>query len=89
MKSKASRRFWECYGRLPPAVQQLAVKAYALWRRNPRHPSLHFKRLDRAGNRFSVRFGIHHRALGRQVEGGVEWVWIGTHAEYDQIIRRR
>ena len=50
---------------------------------NPRHPSLHFKRV---GDFWSVRIGLHHRALGIPVDDGVHWFWIGTHADYDKIV---
>jgi len=77
-----------CYSQLPLPVQQHARKTYRLWRDNPAHPALHFKKLQGHDNRFSVRVGLHHRALGRIVGDTVEWVWIGTHAEYDQLLRR-
>jgi len=39
---------------------------------------------------FSVRVGIHWRALGyRDVELGedtVTWFWIGSHADYDKLV---
>jgi hypothetical protein len=50
---------------------------------DPRHPSLHFKR---TGVLWSVRVGEHYRALGKDVPGGVQWFWIGTHDEYDRLI---
>lgn len=87
MKSSATRRFWECYDRLPPLVQRLADKSYQLWRRKPDHPSLHFKRLKGKANRFSIRVGLYYRTLGHRAGEGVEWVWIGTHSEYDHILR--
>ncbi|MGH9771808.1 MAG: hypothetical protein ACRD4Q_08950 [Candidatus Acidiferrales bacterium] len=65
----------------------MAVKNYLLWRENPSHPSLHFRRLKGSGDRFTIRVGDHHRALGRLNAGTITWVWIGTHAEYDQLIR--
>jgi hypothetical protein len=34
-----------------------------------------------------VRIGDHFRALGLLETGVVEWIWIGTHAEYDQLVR--
>lgn len=87
MTSRATSRFWRLYGDLPADVQRLADKAYELWRDNPWHPSLHFKQLAGRGSRFSVRIGIHHRAVGWKPEPSlVEWVWIGTHADYDKII---
>ena len=64
MKSRATRRFWKCFHELPTEVQELAEKNYALWQRDPTHPSLHFKKLKGGGNRFSVRVGIAYRAIG-------------------------
>ena len=46
MKSQATSKFWKLYGRLPRSVQQRARKSYQMWKENPRHPSLHFKRVD-------------------------------------------
>jgi len=41
----ASPRFWSLYEALPTEVRALADKNFALLRTDPRHPSLHFKRL--------------------------------------------
>jgi hypothetical protein len=30
--------------------------------------------------------GLHYRALGMAVDDGILWFWIGTHAEYDDIV---
>jgi hypothetical protein len=38
------------------------------------------------GKVWSVRVGIHHRALAIEVEDGFLWVWIGLHSEYDKLI---
>ena len=83
MKHYSSSKFWLLYDALPPDVRAVADKNYELLRTNPRHPSLHFKRI---GKLWSVRAGIHHRALGTEVSDGIMWVWIGTHGEYDKII---
>jgi hypothetical protein len=87
MKSVATRRFWARLHALPPDIQDLAVKNYYLWLRSPNHPSLHFRRLKGSANRFSIRVGAHYRALAESESGTVTWVWIGTHAEYDQLVR--
>jgi len=71
------------YQELQPNIRDLADKNFQLLKSNPQHPSLHFKRIDEL---WSVRVGAHYRALGIDVEGGVQWIWIGTHAEYDNII---
>ena len=86
MTSKATRRFWKLYQELPELVQRLAVKNYRLWRDNPRHPSLDFKKLAGSGERFSIRVGDHYRAVGHKISGGYEWVWIGTHEGYNKLV---
>jgi hypothetical protein len=83
VKHYASSRFWARYEALPAKVRTLADKSYRLLKNDPRHPSLHFKRI---GNVWSVRVGARYRALGTDVEDGIVWFWIGTHAEYDRIV---
>jgi hypothetical protein len=83
VKHYASSRFWARYESLPAEVRALADKSYRLLKNDPRHPSLHFKRI---GNVWSVRVGARYRALGTDVEDGIVWFWIGTHAEYDRIV---
>jgi hypothetical protein len=86
VNSVATRRFWELFFALPADVQELAAKNYDLWRRDPRHPSLHFRRLQGSLDRFSVRVGEHYRALGKRTGDTMTWVWMGTHAEYDRLV---
>jgi hypothetical protein len=51
-----------------------------------RQPSLDFKKLAGPGERFSIRVGDHYRALGHKISGGFEWVWIGTHEQYNKLV---
>lgn len=83
MRHAASGRFWLAFEALPPAVQTVAEKNFALLKADPRHPSLRFKRI---GDLWSVRAGGNYRALGIDIDGGVLWVWIGTHAQYDRLL---
>ncbi len=87
MISRCTHRFWKCYGELPESIRELAVKNYRLWLADPRHPSLDFKKLVGKGERFSVRVGDHYRALGQRDGNCVEWVWIGTHEEYNKLVK--
>ena len=77
--------FWEAYDALPSAIQRLADKNYELLKANPRHPSLHFKRVKRY---WSVRVNQEYRAMGVPDGEDVVWFWIGPHDEYDEIIKR-
>jgi len=83
LRQLASTRFWTLYNALPADVRALANKNFALLKSDPRHPSLHFKRI---GKLWSARVGDHYRALGTEVEEGIYWIWIGTHADYDKIV---
>ena len=86
MKSVATRRFWELFDALPYDIQELAVKNYQLWQRDPNHPSLHFRRLKGNHDRFTVRVGDHYRALGKLTADSITWVWIGSHKQYDRLV---
>ncbi|NDH94192.1 MAG: hypothetical protein EBZ13_06610 [Planctomycetia bacterium] len=86
MKHRASPRFWRYYRALPQEIQQLADRGYQMLLQDPRHPSLHFKRIGRV---WSARVGLHHRALATERDEEVVWIWIGTHADYDLLIRRK
>ncbi|MGH8521984.1 MAG: hypothetical protein ACREU9_11320 [Gammaproteobacteria bacterium] len=83
MKHRASLRFWALYNVLPEEVRALADKNYLLLKTNPKHPSLHFKRL---GKLWSVRIGARYRALGIDIDDGILWIWIGTHSDYDKLV---
>jgi hypothetical protein len=83
VKHHAAPDFWACYRRLPNKVQRAADKAFELIQADPQHPSLHLKKLDEL---WSARIGLHHRALAIKVSDGLLWFWIGTHAEYDDIV---
>ncbi len=83
MKHTTSKRFWRLYDALPREVQELADKNHELLESDLHHPSLEFKRVKRF---WSVRVGLQYRALGIDVAGGILWVWIGPHAEYDHLI---
>ena len=85
MNHRANRRFWAAFDRLPEAEQRLARKNYALLRRNPRHPSLHFKEVK--PRLWSARVGENHRALAAFDGTTFVWFWIGPHDEYERMLR--
>ena len=83
MRSRASGKFWNHYGQLPPDIQRLADKNYRLWAGNHWHPSLHFKK---ANNFWVARVGDNYRAAGIEFDGVITWFWIGPHDEYERLI---
>lgn len=83
MKHRTTPQFWDRFEKLPKPIQKLARKNFDLLLQDPRHPSLHFKRIDQF---WSVRIGSSYRALAVEDGSDYIWVWIGAHDEYDRII---
>lgn len=80
---RTTPQFWARFRNLPESVQEMARKNFDLLKENPRHPSLHFKKVGRF---WSARVGLNHRVLA--IEDGPDfiWVWISDHDEYDRLI---
>ena len=78
--------FWQEYRRLPQEVQKLADKSFERLKADPNHPSLHLKKIGGSKQLWSVRVGVHYRALGVEKPEGIVWFWIGSHASYDRIL---
>lgn len=83
MKSSTTPDFWISYADLPPEIKTRAKVAYRLWRHDPRHPSLQFKK---TGTAWSVRIGSGYRSLALLDGGTYYWFWIGTHDEYERLL---
>jgi hypothetical protein len=80
----ANTAFWSLYDRLALEVRQLADKNFVLLKSDPQHPSLRFKRVGRF---WSARVGLHHRALCVRRDSDCVWFWIGSHADYDKLLK--
>jgi hypothetical protein len=68
-------------------VQRRAEIAFELWQRSPSYPSLQFKLLHTNRPIMSVRVGRDWRAVGTKRGDTVVWFWIGSHADYDELIK--
>jgi mRNA-degrading endonuclease RelE of RelBE toxin-antitoxin system len=84
MKSSTTPSFRKRLRELPSEVRRLARKNFKLWLRDPRHPSLHFKRV---GEIWSARVGSDYRALAIVKGEFTEWFWIGPHDQYERLVR--
>jgi len=81
---KTTERFRKCLNKLPASIQNLSEKQFHLLKTNPEHPSLHFKKI---GKFWSVRISLFYRALAIKDGDDYIWVWIGTHNEYERMIK--
>ena len=88
MISRTSSQFRADLERLPADVRRQARSAYALFRADPHHPSLHFKKLPPHDDIWSVRISASYRALGRWRGEVIVWFFIGSHADYERLLER-
>jgi hypothetical protein len=77
-------RFKPLYNALPTRVRTQADRSFALLKQDPKHPSLHFKRVK--DDLWSARVGLSYRALAIEGQDGFHWFWIGSHADYDRWV---
>ena len=83
-RSLALPRFWDLYDELPAEVQAQADKQYSVFSKDPFHPSLRFKQV---GPFWSVRISYSYRALALREDDTLTWFWIGTHTDYDKMLK--
>jgi hypothetical protein len=86
--SHVNRRFRGDFAHLPKRIQQQARRAYRLFKTDPSHPSLEFKKLPPHQDIWSVRVTSDYRAIGQREGDSMVWFFIGTHAEYDALLAR-
>ena len=89
MKSSVTKSFRKRLNQLPKSVQEQAEKTYDLWREDPYHKSLQFKRVSQRQPIYSARISLNYRVLGLlEKDNHIYWFWIGAHDEYDELIKR-
>lgn len=88
MRSRTTSQFRRLLHELPDHVQLQAQQVYELFRDNPGHPGLQFKRVN-SGNPpvYSARVGLQYRALGVDRGEYLLWFWIGSHSAYERMLR--
>jgi len=88
MRSHLTDDFRNRFDQLPDRIKRLARKNYKIWKVDPSHPSLEFKRVSKKLTVYSVRVGIGWRATGIRRDQVIIWFWIGSHAEYDKLLKK-
>ena len=88
MISKTTRSFRDDLRDLPDAIRRQARTAYLRFRDDPRHPSLQFKLVHATLPIYSARISRGYRAVGVFSGDLIVWFFIGSHAEYEQLLRR-
>jgi len=88
MKSSTTSPFWKCYALLPENIKTQARKAFEIFLENAYHPGLHFKKVHSSRPIFAVRISKDYRAVGNPAGDEMICFWIGSHEEYDKILKR-
>ena len=89
MKSFVSDSFRRQFRALPAHIQEQARESYALFMVNPAHPSLRFKPVHSSvPSVYSARVSRDYRVIGKRTGDQMVWFWVGSHDEYEQMLRR-
>lgn len=88
MQSRTTKRFRKAFSDLPKHVRESAKNSFKRWLQNPELESLRFKKIHLNKQIYSVRVGRGWRALGVKEGEVMIWFWIGTHADYDNLIKK-
>lgn len=86
MKSTTTEKFRSLFAAAPPERQARIQAAYRVWRSNPNHPSLRFKKVHPRQPIYSVRVDLDWRAVGVLERGTLIWFWVGPHAQYEVLL---
>ena len=87
MNSFTVKSYWDSYNELSLDIKKQAGTKFGLWKKDPFHPSLHFKCVNSADNIWSVRVNLDFRALAVRERNTVVWYWIGDHKKYEQLLK--
>lgn len=89
MNSRTTTKFWRLYDKLPKEIKAQAKKNYKLFREDPTHPGLFFKKVHPQQPIFSIRISKDYRAIGIKDANNIIWFWIGSHSDYDKLLQSK
>ncbi|MBC8268783.1 MAG: hypothetical protein H8E36_08545 [Rhodospirillaceae bacterium] len=81
------KAYWKQFDELPFQIRKLAEKNYQLWKENPQHPGLRFKKIHAKLPIYSFRVGMMHRTVGVETgDGRVVWFWVGSFELFNELL---
>jgi hypothetical protein len=87
LRSRTTRKFRQLLAALPQSVRREARASYRQFRDNPRHPSLQFKKVHQSLPVYSARVTGDYRAVGVLSDDTIVWFFVGSHADYERLLR--
>ncbi len=88
MRSKTTKRFRKAFSLLPGEIQYHGKNAYRQFKINPWHSSLRFKCVHPVLPIYSARICKGYRAVGQKTGNKIVWFFIGSHGEYDLLLKQ-
>ena len=88
MISRTTKKFRILFLALTEQVKVQANDAYKQFKRDPYHPSLHFKRVHSTKPIYSARINLDYRTVGIIQNDQIIWFWIGSHQAYETLLKR-
>jgi hypothetical protein len=88
VSSHTTAAFRKAFAALPADIQDRAREAFELFSENSRHPSLRIKQVHDSKPIYSARITLQYRALATRTDEDWIWFWIGSHADYDNLLQR-
>ena len=86
MISRLAPEFFDALRKLDPVTWRKVRQAYQLFKDNPRHGSLRFRRVRGTRSHYSARIDDNYRVLGLVQGNIITWYWVGPHDEYERMI---
>jgi hypothetical protein len=86
--SRANEKFWKLYLALPRDIRNQAKESFRIFKKDPWYPSLHFKRVHSSLPIYSARINIDFRAVGVLKNEKIIWFWIGSHTDYEKMLKK-
>jgi hypothetical protein len=87
VKSETTEKFRLLFAAAPLDRQVRIKSAYRLWKQNPTHPSLRFKKVHPRLPIYSARVDLDWRAVGILEENTLVWFWVGPHQQYEALLK--
>jgi len=88
VKSVTTEKFRLLYAAASRQRREQIRKAYKIWLENPDYPSLRFKKVSSKMPIYSARVDLDWRALGILKDDTIIWFWVGSHDEYDALLKK-
>ena len=87
MKSVTTERFRLLFAEASSEQQMRILNAFRIWKDNPAHPSIRFKKVHTKLPIYSAHVDLDWRAIGILENDTVIWFWVGPHSKYEALLK--